>query len=155
MYSRTFYSNWMVEIQRFCGLCYCHQAVNFDQILLFDRIHLPLWREVVLRCLIEYMGERQEDLISVHHVCIGLKATCLFFCLYVLILWWYGVINYGCSWKIFKLCSLINSNVMTNQVQARTIALFYCNASFEPEKDNTHATIDHDSLVSTLYGIVM
>ncbi|KAI2642437.1 hypothetical protein H4Q32_027516 [Labeo rohita] len=24
-------------------------------------------REVVLRCLIEYMGERQEDLISVHH----------------------------------------------------------------------------------------
>lgn len=44
---------------------------------------------------------------------------------------------------------------MTNQVQARTIALFYCNASFEPEKDNTHATIDHDSLVPTLYGIVM
>lgn len=102
------------------------------------------------------MGERrQEDLISVHHVCIGLKATCLFFCLYVLILWWYGVINYVCSWKIFKLCSLINSNVMTNQVQARTIALFYCNASFEPEKDNTHATIDHDSIVPTLYGIVM
>lgn len=45
MYSRTFYSNWMVKKQRFCGLCYCHQAVNFDQILLFDRIHLPLWRK--------------------------------------------------------------------------------------------------------------
>ncbi len=44
---------------------------------------------------------------------------------------------------------------MTNQVQARTIALFYCNASFEPEKNNTHATVDHDSLVPTLYGIVM
>lgn len=60
---------------------------------------------------------------------------------------------YICSWKIFKLCCLINSNVMTNQ--ARTIALFYCNASFEPEKDNIHATVDHDSLVPTLYGIVM
>ncbi len=44
---------------------------------------------------------------------------------------------------------------MTNQVQARTIALLYCNASYEPQKDNTHATVDHDSIRQTLYGIVM
>lgn len=44
---------------------------------------------------------------------------------------------------------------MTNQVQARTIELFYCNVSFEPEKDNTHATVDHDTLVPRIYGIVM
>ncbi len=44
---------------------------------------------------------------------------------------------------------------MTNQLQARRIALFYCNASFEPQKDHTHATVDHDSIVPTLYGIVM
>ncbi len=63
--------------------------------------------------------------------------------------------NYLCSWNIFKLRSLINSNVMTNQLQARTIALFYCNASVEPQQDDTHATVDHDSIVPTLYGIVM
>ncbi len=96
--------------------------------------------------------DRKTSSVSTTYV-LGLKL--LFFCLYVLILWWYGVINYVCSWKIFKLCSLINSNVMTNLVQARTIALFYCNASFEPEKDNTHASIDHDSIIPTLYGIVM
>jgi len=33
--------------------------------------------------------------------------------------------------------------------------LFHCNASFEPEYDTTHATVDYDSLVPTLYGIVI
>ncbi len=42
--------------------------------------------------------------------------------------------------------------MLTNQVQARIITLFYCNASFEPQKDNTHATVDHDSIRHTLYG---
>lgn len=97
VYSRTFYSNWMVEIEVLWFVLLSSGCELWSDFTFWQdpSASVEKRREVVLRCLIEYMGERQEDLISVHHVCIGLKATCLFFCLYVLILWWYGVITFA------------------------------------------------------------
>ncbi|CAM4697881.1 unnamed protein product [Leuciscus chuanchicus] len=61
-----------LALHRFCALLRDTQALLlpgvFELHIQDSSASVEKRREVVLRCLIEYMGKRQEDLISVHHL---------------------------------------------------------------------------------------
>lgn len=130
LYSRIFDKNWMISLntewmwlQMWFVLSSSCEFWSYFTFWQDPSASVDKRREVVLRCLVEYMGERQEDLISVYHVCLGLKSTFQIFfsvCIDIVLIWG----NCFCSWRMGHLKLNILSSFTHNNFKFLLVSFF-------------------------------